>query len=123
MFFIGGITKKEERLELPRPLYCEECGQKGQYEFWVDYWSLSFFFIPILKWGRRYRLFSPCCQHWHRLEPEIGRQLVQGQKTRLESEDLLEAEAFYERRRCTYCAQELQEDYAYCPYCGREQNT
>lgn len=122
MFFIGGIMKKEEQLELPGPLYCQGCGQEGKYELWMDYWSLSVFFIPILKWGRSYRLYSPCCQGWHRLEAEIGRQLVRGLKTKVEPEDLLEAETSDERRRCAYCAQELKEDYPYCPYCGHEQD-
>lgn len=98
MLFIGGLTHKEERLEMPQPLDCEACAQKGQYELWMSAWSLTLFFIPVLKWGRSYRLYSPCCRRWHCLERKVGQELAQGLKKSLDPQDLLVGEASNEQR-------------------------
>ena len=53
MFFIGGITQGTKELVYnAAAMICGRCGRYGRYQVFMTYMCLSFFFIPIFKWGR-----------------------------------------------------------------------
>ena len=55
MFFIGGITQGTKELVYnAAAMICGRCGRYGRYQVFMTYMCLSFFFIPIFKWGRKY---------------------------------------------------------------------
>ena len=55
MFFIGGITQgTKELIYNAAAMICGRCGRYGRYQVFMTYMCLSFFFIPIFKWGRKY---------------------------------------------------------------------
>lgn len=52
MFFIGGITQGTKELVYnAAAMICGRCGRYGRYQVFMTYMCLSFFFIPIFKWG------------------------------------------------------------------------
>jgi hypothetical protein len=61
MFFIGGVSSKQVKLDFIQKMICSHCGQYGSYEVFDEYIYLSLFFIPILKWNRKYYVKSTCC--------------------------------------------------------------
>ena len=62
MFFIGGITQGTKELVYnAAAMICGRCGRYGRYQVFMTYMCLSFFFIPIFKWGRKYYVKTSCC--------------------------------------------------------------
>ena len=131
MFFIMGINSGQKELPFHQLVICGICGGYGRYQVFMTYTSLSLFFIPVFKWGRRYYVTMSCCKSVYELTPEAGRRIARGEQTEIRPEELTLVK---EGRRqgwapagsaggmhvCAHCGYETEEDFAYCPKCGEK---
>ena len=80
MFFIGGITQGTKELVYnAAAMICGRCGRYGRYQVFMTYMCLSFFFIPIFKWGRKYYVKTSCCGTVYQLNEEVGKRIAAGE--------------------------------------------
>lgn len=133
MFFIMGIQSGQKELSFNQLVICSVCGSYGRYQVLMTYTSLSLFFIPILKWGRRYYVTLPCCKTVYELAPEMGKRIARGEPVEITMADLTLVKAGRRehmeypadpvtgrKRVCEACGYETGEDFSYCPKCGSE---
>ena len=101
MIFIAGISPKTKKLD-QNPRRCPLCGLHQAYFKRVDYY-LSLFFIPLLRFKKGDPFIM--CDHCEKAIPEFGPDFSQqtGDKN----------------KTCTYCQRSLDQDFEYCPYCGK----
>lgn len=125
MFLIIGISQGEKKLEFEQTVVCVRCGRYGRYEVYMTYTFFSLFFIPLFKWDRRYYVKTICCGAVCEIDRELGEKIRRGEVTQLSESDL----HFTCRgtsgggdavKRCGNCGYETEEDFQYCPKCGRE---
>ena len=121
MFFMMGITQGRKDFEYNQTVICDRCGTYGRYQVFMTYMCLSLFFIPCFKWNRQYYVQSACCNTIYSLDPEIGRQIARGADTEILPQHLTQVQAGYRScyKRCINCGFETQEDFEFCPKCGR----
>ena len=80
---------------------------------------LSLFFIPLIKWGKRYFVETTCCNAVYELDPEVGRSIARGDDVQIRQEDLTRVvERGYSVKRCKNCGYTTDEDFEFCPKCG-----
>lgn len=123
MFFIMGINQGKKKLDFDQLIVCGNCGRYGHLEVYLVYSCLSLFFIPIFKWGRSYYVRTSCCDKIVPIDDELGRRIERGQVDVL-PEDII-PDTYGQRagrKRCGSCGFETEEDYRFCPKCGRELN-
>ena len=78
MFFIMGIyNKTREIIHKGSMEICPDCGRYCSYNIYVEFMCLSLFFIPVLRWGKRYYAKASCCGKIHKLTKE---QVKNGEK-------------------------------------------
>lgn len=119
MFFMIGITDGRRDFDYSRMIICEACGAYGRYRVFMTYTVLSLFFIPCLKWNRRYYVESSCCGTLYELDGEIGARIARGEEVEIRSEHLKTVGKGRFGRKCANCGFATEEDFAYCPRCGR----
>lgn len=122
MFFIMGITQGRKDLDYNELVICEHCGSYGRLQVFVTYMCLSLFFIPCIKWGKKYYVQTTCCNTIYELDAETGRQIARGDAVEIEPAKLYKVQAGYKSRcrKCQHCGYETQEDFEYCPKCGQK---
>lgn len=144
MFFIMGINSGQKELPFRQLVVCGICGGYGRYQVFMTYTSLSLFFIPILKWGRRYYVTMSCCGSVYELAPEVGKRIAKGEQAEIypadltlvkrgrrqawapdsgygdSQEDCGPAKAAGGKHVCENCGYETSEDFSYCPKCGEK---
>ena len=141
MFFIFGVNSGQKEIGSFGPVICGACGSYGPYQVHMTYMCLSLFFIPVLKWGRKYYAETSCCQSLYELDPQAGRRLSRGEQTEIRPEELTlirrgnggygyggngsggswQGQTGWQRARyCPSCGYETEEDFEYCPKCGRK---
>lgn len=122
MFFMMGITQGRKDFEHNQMMICDRCGSYGRYQVFMTYMCLSLFFIPCLKWDKQYYVRSTCCDTLYLLDPEIGKRIARGEDMEILPQHLTQVQAGGRgrRKRCGSCGFETQEDYDYCPKCGRK---
>ncbi len=126
MFFIMGIDQKMKDLgTISELMICRQCGRYGRYQVYMTYMCLSLFFLPVLKWAKRYYARTVCCGTVYELPKEIGRRIARGEDLTL-SEDMLTlvsagngGSEWHPTKRCGECGYETNEDFEYCPKCGK----
>jgi rubredoxin len=120
MFFIMGIASKTDKLDFNQNVICPNCGRYGRYEAFMEYTSLSLFFIPVFKWGKKYYVKTSCCGSTYSINRELGRKIERNEDVTLEEQDLHIIRPGYDHRikRCLNCGFETIEDYRYCPKCS-----
>ena len=125
MLFIAGVTQgTKEILYQAAVSVCGRCGRYGRYQVYMTYMCLSLFFIPILKWNKKYYARTTCCQTVYELAPEVGRRLEKGEAIEIRPQDLTPVSGTeggwnMGRKRCANCGYETDEDFEFCPKCGR----
>lgn len=121
MFFMMGITQGKKDFNYSQMTICGHCGAYGRYEVFMTYMCLSLFFIPCFKWNKQYYVRSTCCNTIYLLDIDIGRAIARGENVEIQPEHLTEVQAGCRSRikRCDGCGYETQEDFEYCPKCGR----
>lgn len=120
MFFIGGISSKQDKLDFNQTVVCSNCGKYGRYEIISEYMYFSLFFIPILKWNKKYYVKSSCCHSMYSIDKEIGDKIARGEKIDIKEKDLklIKKGQHYSFKRCSSCGYETYDDFAYCPKCA-----
>lgn len=120
MFFIGvfGIEEKEEIMREFRLVVCPACGAWGTARLWMRYRYFHFFFLPLVKYRRQYRVEMDCCHVRYCATEEEAQRLAQGGEldfSRLTIET--EGDGL---RRCPGCGAQVQRGFRFCPFCGRQ---
>ncbi len=120
MFFIAGASSKREDLDFNQTIVCNNCGQYGRYKVFVEYMYLSLFFIPILKWNKKYYVKSSCCGSIYSIAKELGDSIRRGENLTLAEKDLkvIQRGSVYSIKRCSNCGFETDDDFQYCPKCA-----
>ena len=120
MFFMMGINDERKDFEFSQLVVCDGCGAYGRYSVFMVCTVLSIFCIPVLRWNRRYFVQTSCCGRLYELDAEIGRRIARGEHAEITREHLKEAYAGgYSARRCANCGYATNEDFEFCPKCGR----
>ena len=125
MFFVFGISQGKKMLDYAKTVICAQCGGYGRYQVFMTYSYLSLFFIPIIKWNRHYYVQLSCCSTVYELDPEVGKRLGHGEQSDITETDLTLVQAGrrtsgWNRKHCEACGYETEEDFEYCPKCGRK---
>ena len=123
MFFMMGVTQGQKDLEHDQLVTCDACGRYGRYIVFMTYSVLSLFFIPCLKWNRRYYVRMSCCGTVYELDPDIGKAIARGAKIEIQPRHLRRAGYAQRgpvRKRCPRCGYTTLEDFEFCPKCGRK---
>jgi hypothetical protein len=88
VFLIIGISQGEKRLEFEQTAVCVRCGRYGRYKVYMTYTFFSLFFIPLVKWDKRYFVRAACCGAVCEIERELGERIRRGEVTELRESDL-----------------------------------
>lgn len=89
MFFIMGIYDRIKELNYHGDMeVCPRCGRYCSYKVFMTYMCLSLFFIPVLKWGRKYYVETSCCKGMTQLKDETGKRLQRGEKVNVTKADM-----------------------------------
>ena len=138
-----GITEGMKEFDFVQTTACQGCGRYGRYIVYMTYTVLSLFFIPCIKWNKRYYVRMSCCGKTYQLDPEVGKRIARGEDAAIGPEDLTEDyggagynASFYdgqgysspstwanwknEVKTCDSCGYQTDEDFDYCPKCGRK---
>lgn len=101
MFLIAGISPKTKTLE-SAPRICSSCGLAQAYLKRVDHY-LSLFFIPIVRVKKgEPMLICNRCQATGYDRPAPGRPVATPSSV----------------LTCRQCGRTLENEFAFCPYCG-----
>ena len=121
MFFIGGISNGEKKLDYIQSTVCPRCEAFGRMEVYMTYMCFSLFFIPIFKWNKNYYVKYTCCNSIYVLDNEIGLKISHGENISI-SEDNLHLVDYNlpTINRCNYCGYICDNDFEYCPKCGQK---
>lgn len=117
MFFIFGVDPREKQLEFDQAMICPCCGRFGRYALFMTYMCFSLFFIPVVKWNRRYFIRASCCRAEAEISRELAEQLVRKERGELKPEEL-RFSGSCGVKRCARCGFATTEDYAFRPKCG-----
>jgi len=121
MFFVMGINDGHKELEFSQMIICDLCGAYGRFQVYMTYTVLSLFFIPCFKWNRRYYVRTSCCGAVYELDALIGAQISRGEQVEIQPAHLhLVRSGEKGARKCSACGYSTNEDFAFCPKCGRE---
>jgi hypothetical protein len=102
--FVGGIQPKTIRVDKSSRT-CTRCGQNELYLKRVDHY-FSLFFIPLFRVKKGVPFVS--CDNCHSAFDESGMAME-------------EPTAFLVAlRKCPDCGRRLEEDFEYCPRCGKK---
>ena len=121
MFFIAGINTRQKNIPYTKFLYLQLCHQDTSLEVFMTYTVFTLFFIPIFKWNKKYYVRTYCDQSLYALDPEVGKRLNSGQDVTITMSDLtlINQGRAYTKKICRYCGYQAEEDFEYCPKCGR----
>lgn len=119
MFLIAGVAQKQQKLDFDQTIICTTCGRYGRYEVFMEFMSLSLFFIPILKWSKVFYVRSSCCGSLYSISKELGQRIARGEAVTITEQDLQWMEgSIYHVRQCPNCHFKTNEDYQFCPKCS-----
>ncbi len=122
MIFVGGMSSKQEKLDFAQSILCQRCGCFGSLEVFMEYMYLSVFFIPVMKWNRRYYVRSTCCGSLYEISSELGERIRRGEHVELSEGNLKLVQQGRSgfAPRCPRCGYELDGDFRFCPNCGNQ---
>lgn len=124
MFFIAGVYPKRKELDYYEPIMCNSCSKYGRYEAFMEYSVFSLFFIPLIKFNKKFYARTTCCNSLYIIiNKEKGLMLERGQEHNviLKDEDLklIQKGISYNSNLCPNCGYQVSEDHKYCPNCGK----
>lgn len=122
MFFICGVNSGQKELKFNQLVICGQCGSYGRYQVFMTYMCLSLFFIPVLKWGKRYYVKMSCCGSVYELDSDTGKRIARGEALEIMASDLTLVQGGSQQtagiKQCKNCGYQTNEDFEYCPKCG-----
>ena len=83
MFFIMGISDGRKDFSFNQLVTCAICGKYGRFNVFMTYTVLSLFFIPTIKWNKRYYVQTSCCGTVYELDPETGKAIARGEEVEI----------------------------------------
>ena len=122
MFLIFGINQGEKQLHFDQSAVCKCCGHFGHITVWMSYTYFMLFFIPLFKWNKRYYVRMTCCSSACEISPELGHAIETGKTTSLNLDDLnfnCDQTEKSPVHRCATCGFLTDEDFQFCPKCGK----
>lgn len=119
MFFMMGIQQAQKELNFDQTVVCPACGRFGHLHVTMTYTYLSLFFLPILKWGKRFYASISCCGAGCELDPSLGRSIARGEIDVLDPVTL-QFTGGRNVRHCRGCDYTTEEEFEYCPKCGTQ---
>lgn len=121
MFLAIGLNETKEPLDHEQLLICKECGSYGRYDVYMTCLVLYLFFMPVWRFRKRYFVEMSCCHALYELNGQTGKAIEKGEAVRIQENDLqlLAQGNSHSYKRCAYCGYQTEEDFAYCPKCGR----
>ena len=120
MFFMMGINPGRKELNHDQMIICSHCGAYGRYRVYMTDMCLTLFFIPCFRWNRQYYVETTCCGTVYELDPAVGKRIARGENVEIELQNLRQVRSGRGAyRRCPNCGYETQEDFEFCPRCGR----
>lgn len=119
MVLLFGTSTKEKKLDFMQSIVCSNCGSYGKYEAFMTYSNFTIFFIPILKWNKRYYITSTCCDSLYRVDKNIGKAIERGDNINIDESDL-QAINIHNSEVCSNCKFPIENEFAYCPRCGEK---
>lgn len=118
IFFIAGISQGQKQFDYVKSIVCQKCRKFGRLEVFVTYSYFSLFFIPIIKWDKRYYAKRSCCNTIYSLNSELGKEIEKGMDVDIRQEDLHELYGCV-YRTCPQCGYETENNrFVFCPMCG-----
>ena len=115
MFFIFGISNREEKLNFSEMAICPCCDSYARVEVFCTYSYFSLFFIPLFKWSRRYYIRLSCCAAEAEIPKELGKAIRRGEVSFINIDNF----SFSGLRRCKNCGYfPIDEGFEFCPKCG-----
>lgn len=126
MFFIFGVSPKKDKLDFSQNIVCPSCGRYGRYGAFMEYTCFSLFFIPVLKWDKKYYVKGSCCSSIYSISNDIGDKICRGEGVDLTKHNLRLVKGGHifpvkrPTKQCTNCdfKFEMDDDFQYCPKCG-----
>ena len=117
MFFIFGINNEEKNTDISWQAVCPVCGRLSRVFLVESYMVFSLFFIPLIKWNRRYRLQMQCCGGVSEIDKALGESLKRHETEKVDIERLI-FNGGRREKHCRNCGAFVQDDFAFCPKCG-----
>ena len=97
---------------------CATCGCMGDVELIKTYHCFRLFFIPIFKWKVQYYL-KPSCGQEVTVSEEIALGILYG---KISVDQIRIEHRLSNPNLCPHCGKTLENDFGYCPYCGRRRS-
>ncbi len=123
MFLMIGISQGRKDLSHDQLVICSQCGRYGHYRVFMTFTQLLLFLIPCFKWGKKYYVQMSCCGTVYSLNPEIGARIARGENVQIGPADLQIAYSgggpARMVKRCSACGYQTEEDFDFCPKCGK----
>lgn len=120
MFFIFGISSKEEKFDFSQTSICKNCGSYGRLEAFMTYSYFSLFFIPVFKWNKKYYVRSTCCGSLYTVDEDLGKRIKRGDNVKIDDSDLNPVGGNRRARFCQNCKHRVEDEFEYCPKCGEK---
>ena len=136
MFFIGifGIDKRNDKVRALQNTECRECSGHSL-TLYKEYYRFHFFFIPLITWGKQYRVVCESCSSVFAVREEkdsysywdLNEILFRGRKGGGNfnqgnmSSSFSGASGSREKSTdvCPYCGADIKDSWTYCPVCGK----
>ncbi len=121
MFFMIGITEGKKDLTFSQMVICRNCGAYGHFQMFMTFTQLLLFFIPCFRWNKHYYVQMSCCGAVYELDPDVGKRILSGETPIIQDTDLTPVSGGYHAqiRTCSACGYTTNEDFAFCPKCGK----
>jgi len=121
MFFIGGISNEEKKLDYVQNTICPKCGKFSRMEVYMTYMYFSLFFVPIFKWSKKYFVKYTCCNSIYILDEDIGIKINHKENISISDDNLHYVDNdFSTFNRCNNCDYICEHNFEYCPKCGKK---
>lgn len=113
IFGIFGVQNKSKILKEYNNVICT-CGRFSKMVLIQEYMYFHFFFIPIIKWGKKYFLEARCCGRVFEVPDDYVDELLRSEI--IDFNRVREVNTPY--RVCPNCNQYVDRNFMYCPHCG-----
>lgn len=124
MFFIFGVSQGKKELNYERTINLNNDGCFLIPKVYMIYTYFSLFFIPIIKWNKKYFVELETENIIYQLDDRIGYEISKGNEPEIKSEHLIDLHEDNSWRNnlktCKVCNFQSYEDYQYCPKCGHK---
>ncbi len=122
MFFVVGVNNRLEQLNFRQNIVCPCCGRYSALEAFKGYDYVSLFFVPVFRWNKQYYLRAVCCESTCMIDKDLGRKIEDGTITNVDVNRLNFTRnwSYNQFKRCPSCGYETNEDFVFCPKCGKK---